>query len=167
MRKYLLHVLIISFVFLLVPTAQAASYEQKKRIEDAREEVRNNPDDAHAHCELGMAYYDTGRRHQEAIESYRQAIRINDSGYIAAVAWCGLGMCYGDFVASGLGKHQEAIGAFQNALSVDPNMAGAHCGLGLVYVLVNDKNRAIEQYKILKNLGSELANTLFDRIYKE
>ena len=164
MRKYLPHILIILFVFLLAPTALVTSYAGE--VEDAREEVRNNPDDAKAHATLGLAYYNAGR-HQEAIESYRQAIRINDSGYIAAVAWCGLGMCYGDFVASGLGKHQEAIGAFQNALSVDPNMDGAHCGLGLVYVLVNDKNRAIEQYKILKNLGSELANTLFDRIYKE
>ena len=46
MRKYLLHVLIISFVFLLTPTAQAASYEDEKRIEYAKEVVRNNPDDA-------------------------------------------------------------------------------------------------------------------------
>ena len=164
MRKYILHVLIISFVFLLAPTAQVATYAGE--IEDAREEVRNNPDDAMAHFKLGMAYYD-GRRVQEAIESFRQSLRINDSGHTAAAAWAGLGMCYGDFVASGLGKHQEAIGAFQNALSIDPNMAGAHYGLGLVYVLVNDKNRAIEQYKILKNLDSEIANLLFDRIYKK
>jgi hypothetical protein len=46
MKKYLLHVLIISFVFILAPTTQAASYEDEKRLEDAKEEVRNNPDDA-------------------------------------------------------------------------------------------------------------------------
>jgi len=44
MRKYLLHVLIISFVFLLAPTAQVVSYAGA--IEDAKEEVRKNPDDA-------------------------------------------------------------------------------------------------------------------------
>ena len=38
MRKYLLHVLIISFVFLLAPTAQVASYAGE--IEDAKEKVR-------------------------------------------------------------------------------------------------------------------------------
>ena len=54
MMKYLPHILIISFVFLLVPTAQAASYEDKKRIEDAKEEVRKNPDDADAHLNLGL-----------------------------------------------------------------------------------------------------------------
>jgi len=47
MRKYLLHVLIISFVFLLAPTAQIASHAGE--IEDAKVEVRNNPDDALAH----------------------------------------------------------------------------------------------------------------------
>jgi hypothetical protein len=47
MRKYLLHVLIISFVVLLAPTAHVASYAGA--IEDAKEEVSKNPDDAGAH----------------------------------------------------------------------------------------------------------------------
>jgi hypothetical protein len=47
MRKYLLHVLIISFVFLLAPTVQVATYAET--IEDMEEEVRKNPDDAEAH----------------------------------------------------------------------------------------------------------------------
>ncbi len=54
MRKYLLHVLIISFVFLLAPTAHVASYAGS--LEDAKEEVRNNPDDASTHYNLGGAY---------------------------------------------------------------------------------------------------------------
>ena len=71
MRKYLLHVLIISFVFLLAATASYAG-----EIEDAREEVRKNPDDAEVHYNLGYAYGESGR-YQEAIESYKQAIRID------------------------------------------------------------------------------------------
>ena len=54
MRKYLLHILIISFVFILAPTAQVVSYAGA--IEDAKEEVRKNPDDAMAHFKLGVAY---------------------------------------------------------------------------------------------------------------
>ncbi len=38
MRKYLLHILIISFVFLLAPTAQIASYAGE--LEDAKKAVR-------------------------------------------------------------------------------------------------------------------------------
>jgi len=76
MRKYLLHVLIISFVFLLAPAIQVASYADEKRLEDAKEEVRKNPDHVEAHNNLGVAYGELGR-YQEAIESYKQAIRID------------------------------------------------------------------------------------------
>ncbi len=87
MRKYLLHILIISFIFLLAPTAHVATYAGE--LEDAREEVRNNPDDADAHGNLGGAYLQS-----------------------------------------------------------------------------NDRDSAIDQYKILKKLDTERANKLFDRIYK-
>ena len=88
MRKYLLHVLIISFVFLLTPTVPVASYAGE--IEDAKEEVRNNPDDARAHYTLGYAYGNSGK-YEEAIESYKQAIRI-DPDY--AEAHNNLGLAY-------------------------------------------------------------------------
>jgi hypothetical protein len=41
-------------VFLLAPTAQVASYAGE--LEDAKEEVRKNPDDASAHKNLGVAH---------------------------------------------------------------------------------------------------------------
>ena len=47
MRKYIPHILIISFVFLLAPTAHVASYAGK--IETYKEEARKNPDDVDAH----------------------------------------------------------------------------------------------------------------------
>jgi len=82
MRKYLLHILIISFVFLLVPTAQVSSNEDEKRIEDAKELVRKYPVVAAAHCELGLAYFKSGR-YEEEIESLKQAIRIDpDCGVV-------------------------------------------------------------------------------------
>jgi tetratricopeptide (TPR) repeat protein len=88
MRKYLLHILIISFVFLLAPTAHVALYAGE--IEDAREEVRNNPDDAKAHFGLGIAYGKSGM-YEEAIESFKQAIRIDPD---FADAYYGLGIAY-------------------------------------------------------------------------
>ena len=76
MRKYLLHVLIISFVFLLAPTAQVASYDAEKEIEDAKEEVRKNPDDAEAHLNLGAVYEIAGKSYK-AIKAYKRAIRLD------------------------------------------------------------------------------------------
>jgi len=44
--------------------------------------------------------------------------------------------------------------------------AEAHYNLGAIYLDVGDRSSALEQYKILKNLDPELANKLFNEIYK-
>ncbi len=88
MMKYLPHILIISFVFLLAPTVHVATCAGE--IEDAKEEVRKNPDDAMAHNNLGLAYCELGK-YEEAIESHMQAIRI-DPDY--ALAHYNLGLAY-------------------------------------------------------------------------
>ena len=194
MRKYLLHVLIISFVFILAATASYAG-----EIEDAKEEVRRNPDSPEAHNSLGVCYikirdkssalkqksfrlisstrsvykesklamkappvkihnepelgkthtadahYNLGvasgesGKHQEAIESYKQAIRI-DPDY--ADAHFGLGNAYGKS-----GKYQEAIESFKQAISTDPDNADAHYNLGNAYGESGKHQEAIESYK--------------------
>ena len=88
MRKYLPHILIISFVFLLAVTAQVVSYAGD--IKRYREAVRKNPDDAGAHCNLGDAYHELGK-YKEAIESLKQAIRIDPDN---AKAHNNLGVAY-------------------------------------------------------------------------
>ena len=102
MRKYLLHVLIISFVFLLAPTAQVASYAGE--IEDAKEKVRKNPDDADAHIGLGVTYGDAANWN-EAIASFKQAIKLDpDNDAMGALAHFGLCSAYFN-----LGMYKEAI----------------------------------------------------------
>ena len=156
MRKYLPHILIISFVFLLTPTAQVVSYAGA--IEDAKEEVRNNPDDARAHYNLGYAYGNSGK-YEEAIESYKHAIRI-DPDY--AEAHNELGPAYAN-----TGMTEKAIKSLKKAIEIDPDFATAHFNLGLVYELFNDRSSALDQYEILKKLDSEQANKLFDWINSE
>jgi tetratricopeptide (TPR) repeat protein len=193
MRKYLPHILIISFVFLLAPTAQIASHAGE--LEDAKEKVRNNPDDADAHIGLGVTYGDAANwneaiasfkqaikldpdndamgalahfglcsayfnlgMYKEAIESGKQAIRI-DPDYRGAHA--GLGIAYGS-----LGMHKESIEPFKQAIRIDPDNVAAHTALGIAYYSLGDKSSALEQYKILKKLDAEMADLLFNLIYK-
>ena len=79
-----------------------------------------------------------------------------------ADAWSEVGYCY-----SSLGRHQDAIEAYKQAIRIKPDLAGAHYNLGLVYLLIiGDKGSALEEYKILKTLDAELANKLFNLIYK-
>ncbi|MHC4655704.1 MAG: tetratricopeptide repeat protein [Planctomycetota bacterium] len=72
-----------------------------------------------------------------------------------------LGNAYGK-----LGCYLEAIGAFKQVIRIEPDFAEAHCGLGVTYLMTGDKDSALEEYKILKTLDAELANKLFNLIYK-
>jgi tetratricopeptide (TPR) repeat protein len=65
-----------------------------------------------------------------------------------------------------LGRNQEAVEAYKEAIRLKPDYADAHYNLGIFYLLLNDKGSALEEYKILKDLNQKLANELFNRIYK-
>jgi tetratricopeptide (TPR) repeat protein len=62
--------------------------------------------------------------------------------------------------------YKEAIEVLKVAIRRDPDYAKSYYNLGLIYNLSNDKDSAVEQYKILKNLDSELADKLFRLINK-
>ena len=63
-----------------------------------------------------------------------------------------------------LGKYEEAIEAYKQAIRINPDFAEAHYFLGGAYVFSEDRGGALEQYKILKKLDTELANELFSLI---
>nr|MDP6924761.1 tetratricopeptide repeat protein [Candidatus Scalindua sp.] len=54
-----------------------------------------------------------------------------------------------------------ATDSFKHAISINPDDADAHLSLGIAYLSLNDRNSALEQYKILKSLDPVLANKLF------
>ncbi len=72
MRKYLLHVLIISsLIHTLTGCDSSLREKQAKEIEAYKQAIRINPDDAEAHYNLGVAYDESGM-YKEAIEAYKQ-----------------------------------------------------------------------------------------------
>jgi tetratricopeptide (TPR) repeat protein len=160
-------------------------------IESFKQTIRINPDYAEAHYFLGVSYSSLGR-HQEAIEIYKQAIRINpdyaDACFCLGIAYgllgqqqdaiesfkqairikpdydeahYFLGVCY-----SSLRRFGDAIEAYKQAIRFKPDDAKAHYDLGLAYLRSSDKGSAFEEYKILKTLDVEMANKLFNLIYK-
>jgi tetratricopeptide (TPR) repeat protein len=72
--------------------------------------------------------------HKEAIESYKQAIRI-DPDHVEAHN--NLGVAYGE-----LGRYQEAIESYKQAIRIDPDHAEAHNNLGNAYLQLNDRDSA-------------------------
>jgi tetratricopeptide (TPR) repeat protein len=106
---------------------------------------------------LGVAYYSSGL-YREALESYKQAIRIEPD---FAEAHYNLGHTYRE-----LGMTEEAIAAFKQAIRIKPDFVEAHSALGLAYLSLNDRSGALGEYNILKNLNPQLADKLFNLIYK-
>jgi tetratricopeptide (TPR) repeat protein len=70
-----------------------------------------------------------------------------------------LGLAYGKS-----GKHREAIKAFKEAILMKPDYAEAHYNLAITYLILKDKDAALREYTVLKNIDQERAIWLFDLI---
>ena len=140
---------------------------------------------------LGYYYVELGM-YREAIEAYKQSIRINpdieEAHYNLGVAYNDLGMNREAIEAfkqairinpafaeahtnlgvayNDLGMYREASEAYKQAIKISPNYVSAHYNLGVTYLSLNDRGSALEQYKILKSLEPARANELFNLIYK-
>jgi tetratricopeptide (TPR) repeat protein len=126
-------------------------------LEALKQATRIKPDYAEAHYFLGVTYGELGQ-YTEALEALKQAIRIKPD---YAEAHYFLGVTY-----NGLGRHTEAIKAYKQAIRIKPDYAEAHYFLGVTYLIVGNKDSALNEYKILNTMSDDLANKLFDRIYK-
>jgi len=129
----------------------------QEALDAFKKTIKIQPDFAEAHYNLGVAYDELGR-YQEAIESFKRAIRIEPDN---AGAFGGLGLAYGK-----LGLFQDAIESFKQAIRIKPDNAEDHSRIGLAYLMVGDKDSALEEYEILKTLNTELADELYNLIYK-
>ena len=122
-----------------------------------KQAIRINPDDAESHRLLGLIYGLLGQ-YQEAFSACKQAIRINPNYCEAYVA---LGIQY-----QSIGQTEEAISLYKQAIRINPDYDQSYFSLGMVYSYMGNKGSALEQYKILKNLNRDLADQLFNFIYK-
>ncbi len=160
-------------------------------VDAFKQAIRLKPDFAMAHLGLGLAYDDLGM-YGEAIEAYKQTISLNPT---LLTAHFSLGTDYGKsgmyreameafkqtirlkpdyaeahynlgLVFIRLDRYSEAANAFKQAIRIKPDFAMAHLVLGLVYLQSGDNGAALDEYKILKELDKDMANKLFDMIYK-
>ena len=83
-------------------------------LEDAQEQVRQNPHDAGAHYHLGISYSEVGQ-YQNAIIHLKKAIQIKSD---LAKAHHSLG-----FVYKKNGQYQEAIISYKEAIRIKPDNA--------------------------------------------
>jgi len=137
--------------------ALAKSSRSNEAVEAYKQAIRIEPDDSGFYYNLGVSYIRLGNHH-EAINAFKQAARIKPDD---AEVLLNLGFSNGE-----LGRHKEAIKAYEQAIRIKPDFAEAHYNLGEAYFKLKKRRMSTEQYQILKNLDSELANKLSNLIYK-
>lgn len=94
--------------------------------------------DIEACFQSGNSNFDLGH-YQEAIQAYKDAIRINPE---RPEAYFNLGLAY-----CVLGHYQEAVQAYKKCLFIKRNDAKAYTCLGKTYVELRDHNEAAEAFK--------------------
>jgi tetratricopeptide (TPR) repeat protein len=150
MKKLALTILVLLMVGIL-PVISLAG-----QLEDAQEAVRQNPNDANAHYNLGVSYAKSGR-HQESIPFFKEVIRINPN----FSAHYGLGVSYAK-----LGQYQEAIASFKEVIRINPNFAEAHYNLGLSFGRTKNGFDAITHTFIAGKLFERQNNSKFTAFAK-
>ena len=79
----------------------------------------------------------------------------------SAQGYLGLGITYNI-----LGFNDKAMEALKKAVLINPRFAQAHHALALCYLRNGDRASALEEYKILRDLDSDLADQLILLINK-
>jgi tetratricopeptide (TPR) repeat protein len=136
-------------------------YNKQGRIEEARKAFQNvvriNPQSTIGYYNIGVASTILGQYDQAAV-AYQKAIDIQPA---FTEALFNLGVVYGE-----LGNIEDEMEAYKKAIRVNPDFAPAHYAIGQVYLNQGDKASALDQYKILKKLDSDMADKLFEEIYR-
>ncbi len=111
------------------------------------------PDDADTVYNSGIAYYQLGM-YEDAIEAYKKAVALRPD---FAEAYYNLGAAY-----SRAGRHGDSIEAYKSAVKIKPDYLNARNNLSIAYAAVNDKDAALDEYRMLKILDAGKARDLFD-----
>ena len=95
--------------------------------------------------------------YQMALLYFEEAVKKNPR---YAEAYFQIGYCNAQ-----LERYAAAYEACRQAVRIKPDFVLAHFFLGLIYLEVRDRDHALEEYKILKDLDADYANDLFRMIY--
>jgi tetratricopeptide (TPR) repeat protein len=136
-------------------------YNKVGRPAEAKQAFQNvvhlNPRSKTAYYNIGVASTKLGQ-FEEAVAAYKKAIDVQPE-FVEALY--NLGLVYGE-----LGNIPDEMDAYKKAIRVNPDFTPAHYAMGQAYLKQGDKASALDQYKILKKLDSDIADKLFEAIYR-
>lgn len=144
--------------------------QYEKAVEEYKKALRDPLfDGGWAHLGLGDCYLKLGRYHR-AVEEYEMSellITWSKGTKIEALlqfenrdeSYYNFGLAYYN-----LGRYRKAVTWLKRTISLSPKYTLAHYYLGASYLMLGDREGALEEHEILKALDSNLAKKLFDLI---
>jgi Tfp pilus assembly protein PilF len=133
--------------------------ELAAELEKAKTGIMENPESAKTHALLAWTYSKLGM-YKEAVEEYQEAIELRPD---LAETYVNLGVLFGKHLM----MYDDAIRTFRKAIEIEPSNPDAHFNLAIVYLILKDKEAAIEEYEILKDIDAEMAAKLYALLYDQ
>ncbi|HKE59077.1 MAG TPA: tetratricopeptide repeat protein [Pyrinomonadaceae bacterium] len=163
-------------------------YDEAEKV--FKQAIQFDPNDDCAYEGIGKLYYDQDR-YQETIEAFSKAIKLNPKAtsyhYLGntynalrrfddaldayqrllklnprySAVYADLGMSY-----YWLKRYEEAGRAFQHAAEFSEDDPRAYFGMGLVQLALGQRQKAMDQYRLLQSLEPQWAALLLDEINK-
>lgn len=128
------------------------------QIEAYRRILEIKPDHVDALQRMGQSLGRIGR-YDEALDMLRRAGALAPDN---AGIYYDMGAIYNFRNLSA-----EEMKAYVQAIRMDPRMAGPHYNIALLFLRQGNRELALQEYAILKNLDKDMARRLFEIIYPE
>ena len=139
-------------------TEQMLAQKYKEAIVFFRRAIDLNPDFSEAYYNLGISY-EKLEKHEDSVEALKKSIQLTPDNANAHYA---LGYAYCQ-----LRRYKDAIDALERSLALKPDNAFARSKLGSAYLAMGNKDKAQEQYQLLKTLNAAMAEDLHREIEKK
>ena len=133
-----------------------ASEKFEEAIKAFGQAIKLSPEFAEAYLQLGEAYWEIGQA-KKAVEAFKQCLKYQPN---SARAYEDLSVAYEDT------DYRKAVQAYGESVRLDPKAVTVHFKLGELHAKHEKEQLAVAEYKILQTLDPDLAQDLYNVIYK-
>ena len=132
--------------------------EPEKALQDFKKVIKEDPLNVNAHLSITNDFYHRLNDYENTIFYADKTLKLNEKN---AVAHTLKGKAF-----QKLGKLQEAMAAYNAALSVNDEYADAYVSRGLLKIHMGQKSRACSDLKMAKSLGAGNAEDIIKKYCK-
>ncbi|UII24060.1 tetratricopeptide repeat protein [Fulvivirga ligni] len=132
--------------------------QHDKAIADFNKVIKEDPLNASAYLSLASDFYYRLHDYENTIFYAEKALKYNEDN---ATAHTIKGKAF-----QKLGKLEEAMSAYNDAISVDKEFADAYLSRGLLRIHLKQTSRACTDFKLAKSLGSSSADQVVSKYCK-